>query len=84
LNGLDDVVRLRGQSAEERMRGRETYIFERLDCGRGASSKLSLRSQRIPHKGKVVGTRPGFRNFRSIFLKKNIFYLTQPGTGTTY
>lgn len=77
MNGLDDVVRLRGQSAEERMRGRETYIFERLWAG-----QLSLPiSQRIIALnwiawGKVVQD----SQLKFIFFMKKIFYLTQPGT----
>ena len=34
LNGLDDAVRLRGQSAE-RMRGRETCIFAKIGLWAG-------------------------------------------------
>ena len=66
LNGLDDAVRLRGQSAE-RMRGRETCIFAKIGLWAGYQLQVPTTfSAEIPtgilHGGKVVVVFATFRN----------------------
>ena len=66
LNGLDDAVRLRGQSAE-RMRGRETCIFAKIGLWAGYQLQVPTTFVAEIPTGKdwIVGGVPVTTNFLS-------------------